>query len=77
MSSYLIVIEPTATGFSAYAPDVDGCVATGATREEVTASMREALEFHLEGLREAGQSVPPSTSDAAFVDVATVAGGCS
>lgn len=70
MSSYLIVIEPTATGFSAYAPDVDGCVATGATREEVTASMREALEFHLEGLREAGHSIPPSTSDAAFVEVA-------
>ena len=70
MSSYLIVIEPTDTGFSAYAPDVDGCVATGATREEVTESMREALAFHLEGLREAGRSIPPSTSDAAFVDVA-------
>lgn len=70
MSSYLIVIEPTATGFSAYVPDVDGCIATGETREEVTASMREALEFHLDGLREIGQPVPPPTSGAAFVEVA-------
>lgn len=76
MSQYLIVIEPTATGFSAYAPDVDGCVATGSTPEEVQQSMREALEFHFEGLREIGQPIPPSTSRATFVDVAPVAGTC-
>ena len=48
---YLIVIEETSTGFSAYSPDIDGCVATGATKEEVEKNMGEALEFHLEGLR--------------------------
>lgn len=70
MSRYLIVVEETATGFSAYVPDVDGCVATGRTREEVEQRMREALEFHLEGLRELGEPVPPPTSGAAFVEVA-------
>jgi len=69
VSRYLIVIEPTATGYSAYVPDVDGCVATGRTHEEVEARMREALEFHLEGLGEVGQPVPRSSSDAAFVEV--------
>ena len=48
---YLIIIEPTATGFSAYSPDIDGCVATGANREEVEQRMREAIEFHLEGMQ--------------------------
>lgn len=69
MSRYLVIIEPTATGFSAYVPDVDGCVTTGRTREEVETRMREALEFHLKGLGELGQSVPAPTSDAAFVEV--------
>jgi predicted RNase H-like HicB family nuclease len=48
----LIVIEKTATGYSAYSPDLDGCIATGTTRDEVERSMREAVEFHLEGLRQ-------------------------
>lgn len=77
MSRYLIVIEPTATGFSAYVPDVDGCVATGRTREDVQQHMREALEFHFDALREIGQPIPPSTSGAAFVDVAAVSEGCA
>ena len=47
-----IIIEPTGTGYSAYSPDLLGCVATGATREEVEHNMREAIEFHLEGLRD-------------------------
>ena len=47
---YLIVVEKTKTGFSAYSPDIDGCIATGITKEEVEKSMKEALEFHLEGL---------------------------
>ncbi|MBL4824914.1 MAG: type II toxin-antitoxin system HicB family antitoxin [SAR324 cluster bacterium] len=55
---YLIVIEETSTGFSAYSPDIDGCVATGATKEEVEKNMGEALEFHLEGLRMGHQSIP-------------------
>ena len=69
MSRYLIVIEPTETGFSAYSPDVPGCVSTGGTREEVEANMREAIEFHLDGLREEGLPIPEPRSDAAFCDV--------
>ncbi len=70
MSRYLIIVEPTATGFSAYSPDVPGCVATGRTREEVEREMREALAFHLDGLREDGRPVPPPGAAAAYVDVA-------
>ncbi len=49
---YLVVVEPTGTGFSAYSPDLSGCASTGATQEEVERSMREAIELYLEGLRE-------------------------
>ncbi len=66
---YLIVIEETETGFSAYAPDVDGCIATGSTRPEVERTMREAMEFHVEGLRTDGLEVPPPRSASAYVDV--------
>ena len=66
----LIVVEETATGFSAYSPDIAGCVATGATREEVERTMRDAIEFHLEGLRAEGQEVPAPHSYATFVEVA-------
>ena len=55
---YLIVLEKTATGFSAYSPDLPGCIATGETEAEVTANMKEAIEFHLDGLREEGMVVP-------------------
>ena len=48
MKKYLIVIEPTQTGFSAYSPDLPGCVSTGRTREEVEQNMRDAIAFHLE-----------------------------
>jgi predicted RNase H-like HicB family nuclease len=51
MSKYLIVVEETATGFSAFSPDLDGCVATGESRDEVEKNMREAIAFHLDGLR--------------------------
>lgn len=67
---YLIVIEPTNTGFSAYSPDVPGCVSTGATRDECEVNMREAIEFHLDGLREEGEPIPSPSTSAAFVEVA-------
>lgn len=70
MQRYLIVLEPTATGFSAYSPDLAGCVATGATREEVEANMREAVSLHLEGLREGGEPVPSGQTIATYVEVA-------
>jgi predicted RNase H-like HicB family nuclease len=70
MSRYLIIVEPTETGFSAYSPDVAGCVATGRTREDVEREMREAIAFHLEGLREDGQPLPRPSASAAYVEVA-------
>ncbi len=67
---YLIVIEQTETGYSAFSPDVDGCVTTGETQEEVLHNMREALEFHVEGLRAEGYEVPAPSSVSAYVEVA-------
>ena len=66
---YLIILEPTSTGFSAYSPDLDGCVAAGDDREETIALMREAIEFHLEGLADAGETIPSPSSEPAFVEV--------
>jgi predicted RNase H-like HicB family nuclease len=71
MSSYLIVIEGDgATNYSAYCPDLPGVVATGATVDECAAEMQDAIAFHIEGLREAGEPVPPPTSRGATVEVA-------
>ncbi|MGH3090211.1 MAG: type II toxin-antitoxin system HicB family antitoxin [Rubrobacteraceae bacterium] len=66
---YLIVIEPTGTGFSAYSPDLPGCVSTGTTREQVERNMREAIELHLEGLREEGCQIPEPGSSSAYVEI--------
>ena len=55
---YAVVIERTEKNFSAYVPDLPGCIATGGTREEVESSIREAIAFHLEGLREEGGPLP-------------------
>jgi predicted RNase H-like HicB family nuclease len=67
---YLIVIEGDGTtNFSAYSPDVPGVAATGATREECEREMREALAFHLEGLREDGDPIPQPSSTSSYVDV--------
>jgi predicted RNase H-like HicB family nuclease len=70
MRRYVILIEPSASGFSAYSPDLPGCVATGATRADVERSMHDAVELHLEGLRENGEPVPPPSTFAAYVEVA-------
>ena len=70
MSRYLIVIEQTATGFSAYSPDLQGCVSTGRTRDDLEAAMREAIEFHLDGLRQDGTPIPKPSASAAYVVVA-------
>ena len=58
---YLIVVEKTETGFSAYSPDVPGCVSTGRTEEETEANMKEAIEFHVDGLKQEGLPVYTST----------------
>ena len=69
MRRYLIVIEETSTGYSAYSPDLSGCDATGRTKEEVERNMREALEFHLEGLRLEGYDIPEPHSSSAYIEV--------
>ena len=66
---YLVVIEPTGTGFSAYSPDLPGCVSTGATRDEFERNMQEAVELHLEGLREEGYPVPEPGTSSAYVEI--------
>lgn len=66
---YVIVIEKTSTGFSAYAPDLPGCVATGRTREETEREMRDAISFHLEGLKAEGEPVPEPHASSTYVEV--------
>jgi predicted RNase H-like HicB family nuclease len=70
MNRYLIIVEETGTGFSAYSPDLPGCVVTGATRDEVQHQMRDAMEFHIEGLRRAGEEIPLPRSEASYCEVA-------
>jgi len=66
---YAIVIEKAEGNYSAYAPDLPGCVATGATVAEVELEMREAIAFHLQGLREDGLPVPEGASHVEYVEV--------
>ncbi len=67
---YAIVIESAGSNYSAYVPDLPGCIATGSTRQEVESEIRSAIEFHIEGLREDGSPVPPATSRVEYVEVA-------
>ncbi len=67
---YAVVIEEAVNNYSAYVPDLPGCVATGATAEEVETQIREAIAFHLEGLRADGLPVPHPSSRVEYVEVA-------
>lgn len=69
MHRFLIIIENAGRNFSAYSPDLPGCVATGATREATERNMYEAIQLHLEGLREDGQPIPESSALAEYVMV--------
>ena len=66
---YAVVVEQGETSFGAHVPDLPGCVAVAETREEVLKLIQEAIEFHLEGLREDGQPVPLPSSSIEFVEV--------
>ncbi len=66
---YLVVIEQADTGFGAYVPDLPGCIAAAATREEVLELIQEAIDFHIEGLREQGAPIPAPASSAQVVQV--------
>ena len=70
MKRYLVVIEKTKTGYSAYSPDLEGCVATGESRKEVEIQMREAIQFHLEGLKEEGYPIPEPKTETSYIEIA-------
>lgn len=69
MTKYLVVIEKAGRNFSAYCPDLPGCIATGKTRREVEKNIRDAIAFHLEGLKENHLPIPPHTATANYVAV--------
>jgi predicted RNase H-like HicB family nuclease len=69
MTQYVVVYEKSTTGWSAYVPDLPGVVTTGQTKEETQQLIREAIEFHLEGLREDNLPVPKPTASAELVTV--------
>jgi len=69
MYRFLIVVEEAGQNYSAYSPDLPGCVATGDTREEAERNMYEAIQLHIDGLREDGLPIPSSTSIAEYVVV--------
>ena len=69
MKRYAIVIEKAPSNYSAYVPDLPGCVATGATVEETESLLREAIELHLEGMREDGLPIPHPTSVVEYLQV--------
>ncbi len=66
---YAVVIEKAEGNYSAYVPDLPGCVATGGTREEAERHIREAIQFHMEGLREDGAKIPEPTAVCEYVEV--------
>lgn len=67
MHRFLVIIERAGEGFSAYSPDLPGCIATGGTREEVESNMYAAIQMHVEGLQEDGLPIPESESFAEYV----------
>jgi predicted RNase H-like HicB family nuclease len=70
MRRYVIVVEKGPTSYGAYVPDLPGCIATAETRTEVLQLIREAIEFHIETMREDGLPVPEPSSSAEYVEVA-------
>ena len=69
MKHYAVVIEKTGTGFGAYVSDLPGCVSTGRTIEETERHIREAIEFHLDGMREDGDPIPEPTTVTVSVEI--------
>lgn len=69
MFKYAVILEKSRTGYSAYVPDLPGCVAAAGTLEETDRLIREAVEFHLEGMREDGDEIPAPTTFAEMIEV--------
>ncbi|MBP6963327.1 MAG: type II toxin-antitoxin system HicB family antitoxin [Armatimonadetes bacterium] len=70
MKEYTVIYEHTENNWAAYSPDVPGCMATGKTREEAERNFRDALTFHIEGLKEEGLPIPEPTSEAGRISIA-------
>ena len=66
---FAIVIENAGPNYSAYVPDLPGCIATGTTIEEVQRQMAEAIEFHIEGLKKAGVSIPEPSTEVEYIEI--------
>jgi predicted RNase H-like HicB family nuclease len=67
---YLVIVEKDATSFGAYIPDLLGCIAVGESREEVLTLIHEAVEFHIDGMKEDGLPIPAPTSHSEFIEIA-------
>ncbi len=66
---YLVIYEKCETGYSAYVPDLPGCIATGPTKEKVSQNIKETIQFHLEGLKEEGLEIPQSQSESELMEI--------
>jgi len=66
---YLVIIEETKTGYSAFSPDLPGCVATGSSKEEMGKNMKDAIAFHLDGMQQEGLEVPQPHSFSTYLEV--------
>jgi predicted RNase H-like HicB family nuclease len=69
MQKYLVIFEKANGNYSAYSPDLPGCIATGATRREVEKNIKEAISFHVKGLQEDGLPIPEPSSFAEYIEV--------
>ena len=69
MYKYLVIFEKAGDNYSAYSPDIPGCIATGATRDEAEKNIREAINFHIEGLKEDGLPVPEPAAFTEYIEV--------
>jgi predicted RNase H-like HicB family nuclease len=67
---YAVIIEQGETSYGAYVPDLPGCVAVAETKEEVISFIRDAIEFHLEGIKQEGQTIPIPSSFTEYIEVA-------
>jgi predicted RNase H-like HicB family nuclease len=73
MMRYAVVFEKAESNWAAFVPDLPGCITTGTTLEETKRNIREAIELHLEAMKEVGEPIPPPTTDVDFVELPSVA----
>jgi len=67
---YAVIVEKGETSYGAYVPDLPGCVAVAETKDEVISLIKEAIEFHLEGIKQEGQAIPRPSSFTEYIEVA-------